>query len=662
MVLCLGPAPAHAQLGEVPVIEAGREQEVLALFAPYGLGDEVRPGWRLSDVRIEQTRIVARLAGPDEAEVEVRLEHPDEAEDARAETRSFAVGWQGEAEAARAVAEAVARNDRGRFWRMQARVRPDPEQALAWSRGSRAWVFDGTLWLLVGLVLLLGLVRRQLEDAPRGAPAVLAACTLAGAAYRVWLAPETMLGAWPYSRTVPLVRSIWEGPGLATLSSWSGPIEYFDFATTLTLLFALVTPLAVFAHARALLGDGRAAVAAAVVVAALPVHVRFSHSEVEFVPSIVLSSLTFALIHTAVKDRNALWRAVAAVGTPLVAAGTFVTRPLNLLFVPLFLLAAVAMHRDARPPRGRRVLLSVLVLVAATASVALHFVHYYSDQVREGASPQVLVQALEAFFSLRWNTLIHPGITPPVLLLLAVLGAWWWWRRDRRLVVFLSGWLAAFFVTHAYVLPQQPAMQARYHLHLVAPFVLLAALGAVELLRRNRRAGAFALACVVVAPLLHADFVTDVAFGDQREYAFVRRTQPLVPEGCTVLEHTGPGTGDHDARYGRLGAVLDGFVERRRWPVQPMGAPEGSPDPLRPEARAALEAGGCVYYYEGIPCWSTRAPGEPIARACAAMRALLPLDLVASERFENRFYDGNLDPRVPEVELRLYRVTPPRPR
>lgn len=135
----------------------------------------------------------------------------------------------------------------------------------------------------VGFLLLLALVARQLRDAPRSAAPLLLAVIVVGALYRVWLAPETVLGAWPYSRTVPLVRRVWEGPGLATLSAWlDTPFAWFDFVTTLTLLFAAVTPLAVFAHVRALVGlrripcwsepepDARLAPACAAVLRAAP--------------------------------------------------------------------------------------------------------------------------------------------------------------------------------------------------------------------------------------------------------------------------------------------------------------------------------------------------------------------------------------------------------
>ena len=62
--------------------------------------------------------------------------------------------------------------------------------------------------------------------------------------------------------------------------------------------------------------------------------------------------------------------------------------------------------------------------------------------------------------------------------LLLVFGGVAAWRSGRRARVgFRVAWRLGFFLTHAYVLPGNVAMQARYHLHLVVPAVFLAALG-----------------------------------------------------------------------------------------------------------------------------------------------------------------------------------------
>ena len=661
-ILCSCPSEALAQLGsgEVPVIEPGREREVIALFAPHDLTGEIEAGVVLANVRIEPTRIVAELAREGDGVGEVVLEHEDARGDPAVSSESFAITWtvrpgdEGALAAARTLARAVVQNDEGGFYRMRAIPRAPGDSPLARRGAASAWLVDGTLLFLGALILLLSIVARQLSRSTRETSAILLAITVGGAAYRLWLAPETALGAWPYSRTVPIYASTWQGPSLSYISSSLGePIAWFDFVTTTTLLFALVTPVVLFAHARDLLGSDRRALLAAALVAVFPNHVRFSHSEVEFIPSLTLSAFTFVLLHVSVRDESRAFRVLATLALPLVAYATFVTRPLNIVFLPLFLGDLWLQERE-RP--ARRILAGAIVSAAGALSIVLHLVPYYAGQISDGSRPGVLVQAIEALFSVKWNTLIHPGITPPVLTLAAVLAVIWLWRSERRTVAFLLVWLGLFFVTHAYVLPEETAMQARYHLHLVAPFVLLAALGIDTLLVRKPRVGIFAVALVALSPLVHRDFVTDVAFNDQRELAFVREAAAHIEPGCTILEHTGEGTGDHDARFARVGTVLDGWHETRLWPVQPIGAPPSSEDPLRPEARAALEGGRCVVYYEGLPCYSERRDAEPIARACAAMREAVPMTPVAESRFESRLYDANLDPRTPVVRLVVYRV------
>jgi hypothetical protein len=99
------------------VIGEGREAEVLALFAPYRLGGEVVEGWRLWNVRIEQTRIEVELRGPGDAPATFELGQGP----ARERTPSFAVrrrsGAVGATTATNALVEAVRRNDHGGIWR-----------------------------------------------------------------------------------------------------------------------------------------------------------------------------------------------------------------------------------------------------------------------------------------------------------------------------------------------------------------------------------------------------------------------------------------------------------------------------------------------------------------------------------------------------------------
>ncbi len=127
-VVCIGAIglslPARA---DTPVIAAGREADVMALFRPYTLGAAVTPQAKLWNVRVEPERIVVEIEGA--AKASFRLEHPERTPgDER--SKSFVVHREPSAATGagkKAVDLLVARiraNDTGQFWD---RTTPDPE-------------------------------------------------------------------------------------------------------------------------------------------------------------------------------------------------------------------------------------------------------------------------------------------------------------------------------------------------------------------------------------------------------------------------------------------------------------------------------------------------------------------------------------------------------
>lgn len=70
------PATGWSQ-GRAEVIGPGREAEILGLMAPLKPSQEVSPGWRLGDVRIEPRGIVIQLRSEAQS-AELRLSHPDD--------------------------------------------------------------------------------------------------------------------------------------------------------------------------------------------------------------------------------------------------------------------------------------------------------------------------------------------------------------------------------------------------------------------------------------------------------------------------------------------------------------------------------------------------------------------------------------------------------
>jgi len=269
-----------------------------------------------------------------------------------------------------------------------------------------------------------------------------------------------------------------------------------------------------------------------------------------------------------------------------------------------------------------------------------------------------------SFFTPVHNTLIQPGITPPGLLLLAVAGGWLSIRGHppmREQGMFLVAWLALFYIAHGYALAESAAMQARYHLHLVVPFAMLAALGASRLFARRRAVFWLAAAYVATVPFVHRGFIGDMEFDGLREYAFVRSAAERLPVSCTVLEYTGEGMGEADVRFGRTGALLDGRTERRLSTAIPIGASAGARDPLREEIRVLIATPpSCLYYYEGLFCYGRKEPHQSIADACAEMHRAAELEEVSTTRFMHRVYDGALATGMGErrdpIVLTLFRV------
>ena len=113
-----------------PVIAPGREQEILALFEPHALGDELVPGWTLHSFSIDSATIIVWIAGPDDDHAQLTLDHPDYGPEHAQQLEGFAltvVEQPSGSEAA--VAELIAiidRNDHGEFWQREVLYADEP--------------------------------------------------------------------------------------------------------------------------------------------------------------------------------------------------------------------------------------------------------------------------------------------------------------------------------------------------------------------------------------------------------------------------------------------------------------------------------------------------------------------------------------------------------
>ncbi len=663
-----------------PVIVPGREAEIVALFQPYALGDELAPGWTLHSFAIDVATIKVWLAGPDQAYALVHLEHLDYGPADARELECFALSVveqpSGSEAALAELAATLARNDDGSFWRTDVAYADeaggDPQRGLSLVR---AWAKDGLVLLTLFVIVLFGLVAHKLRGAEPWMKWALLGIVVVGAALRLTLSPQVALAPWAYTRFLISARLIFNGPALAALHP--GPIWMSETITTSTLVLALLAPLAVYVHARYLLDDHRAALFVAGIVAILPLHLRFSHSDAAFIPSITVSSTLFTLIHVATRDpsKRIGWFAVALVGFPL--ALVYLVRPLNIMYYPLLIATAFVNHGvySVKPKANRvRVGVAFAIVTAVTAFGGVPWLlDSFGAQVSDGLRVETITSAIEVLLSPRTNALLNPVFTPPGLTALALLGAVDLWRRGKRpLFWFLVLWLFGFLIAHAYVIPFSPYMQARYHLHLIVPYMLLAACGIEAALRwladnRERRvwlAGRRYRAVVVglfaylaASPLIHLHGIRYVEFNETREWLFVHSLRDEIPEQCEILEYTGDGA---DSRFNRVGAYTEAGIQRARWLVHEIPAREPGEHELPDEIRALLEdPPECLMWFEGLPCFGNKPVELGKAPACDAIEGWVVLEEVAGIEYDSVVYDENLGVGLGEIDripLTLYRA------
>ena len=650
LVVLVRPAIADAR----PVIPPEREDEVQALLRPHRLGHDVVTGWRLESIAIELATIRVRIVGPAGDVAEVTLDHHDYAPPGSRRSESFGVAVVarpvGSEAAVEAVVEAVERNDDGRFWPVHGAVAIDGEPEARFAVGWRGWITDGLLTFAVLLGIAALLLVRALREAPRWTAIGLLTVVVVGAILRLAIAEETTLEPWSYTRFMIVAKLVYEGPSMALLHP--EPLFMTDVITTTVLACAIVVPIPVFLLARGLLGSDRAALVCAGLVAVLPLHIRFSHSDVSSIPSLTISALMFAMALAAAREPSRRVAIAMLVLLPVPMVLVFLLRPPNILYASLLLVLVFAVDRS--PVAKSRLLALVLVVLAVTLGFGVpHLLEHYGREVREGLSVDTLGSALEVIFSFEYDSLLNPRFTPPGVTLLAIVGAVDLGRRRRwRLLACLAGWLLASLVVHAYVVPKSSLMQARYHLHLVIPFVCLAACGieaAFDRIRDPRRARMIAgalTAYIVASPAIHLAFIRDVELNDQREWTFVHDLRAEIPAGCTIVEYAGEGAG---SRFARVGAHVVESMPRNVWTIA-----EAS------ELDALLgDRDRCLYWYEGLPCFGQRPPGTTIAPACAQVHEDAALEEVRRLELVSRPYDENLARGLDDdehVTLRLFRI------
>ena len=573
--------------------------------------------------------------------------------------------------------------------RVQGRsVEPAQPAGRAWTRGDTARLFDGhdpTLGLLAALIFILAFTARQLRRDPWQVAAALALVVAFGVWVRVRLAVAAPMNAHSFTRVIPQAAELFRGPALSWLGERYRLTAYFtDFQGWYNLALSSLMPLVFFTHARLLLGDARKALAAAALMAVLPMHVRFAKSDVIFILSLVNSSLTFATIYGALSDPSRAWRAACSVALPLLSFATYLARPENYAFA-LLDLGALTLYLRADVPRRRVAFAAAAIAGAAGYAVATDLLAHYRQNVSEGLSLSTLVHAWQIATDPHYNTLVNRAMTPPAVPALAAVGAVTLWRAgERRKAGFLVGWLATFFVVNSYVRAPTVMMQARYHLNLVSPLLLLAATALPAARRLPELAQGALAAWLALSPWVHRDFIRDVDFTEAHEAAFLRRHRHHFTGRCTLVE-LGPAVDLPAARYtlglrsprmsmaSRNGVITEASA-RQLGSFPSGGGRDAREEFALPEGFVASPP-PCTYYYESAACTTHGPASGGLAPACAAMHQRFRLELVGEARHafralddiivvrflmapDGRHHDIRLVTDRRGIRLALYRVYP----
>ncbi len=540
-----------------------------------------------------------------------------------------------------------------------------------------AFLSDGLALAAVAACYLTILLIRVLRRSPGWvAPTLLGTVALA-ALLRATIAREAILTAWTYIRTVPLAQAISTGPVFEWLVGQGRSVYLTDLIFDTNLVLACLTPLPLFLHSNFLLKDVRVAVAAAFLLAILPVHIAFSRSDVYFIQSLFFSSLAFATLYSALTDPSLRWRQISLLFLGPLLWTVFLARPLNLAFFPL-LLATIFVTVGSEVPNQRRWIAALVVTIPAVLDLLLNLFVGYGSQVGEGLGLKTITQAWRMLFDLERNTVLNTDITPLGIPILMALGLRTLWTGGKRTIaVYLLGWFIAFFVTHAYIFPFRATMMARYHLHLVVPTILMAAAALPRVLRLGTVWRATIALYLLASPVLHIGFAKNVEnFSIQREFKFLTELRSEIPQGCVVVDYVGPAGCTRGPRLERIGAYA-GRGQPSRWQsVLLIGAARGS-DGGRPMPKqvvttdgvdAAIDGHDCALFYEGNLCRSYGNSWSDLAPACKRMHEVFDLAPIRESRYTEHIYDPadarglcgpattRYDPPTDEATLRLYRI------
>lgn len=531
----------HAGPSGIPVIEAGREAEIQALFSDISTGDT--QGWRVRDIHIPYDRIRATFLGSGDREVLLEFRFPAKDQSAVASTPSFEVFVvriknTPEAEAiafARRVAESAGVRDDGKFWQKRA----SDESAGFWGKIAMVlWLFS--FWCVVFLVVLFT-VRQRPWKQKESLRALCEMGILFLLAFMVrWLlqdpGPGNLYTRLPIPSASPVDFPLF-GPGYGgfmlgwfVLLGSSDTVAFFAGALSGSLTVVPVYILGWLGGGKRLVG-----LAAGVALALWPIHVSLSPTDdpASLIALLLVSSL--ALVLAAERTGSAtllvcawLCGALAATVRPepalsLLALGALVLWIPGIrrtqLRIPVFIVTAAILT------------LASLALTATVTKAMLFF----------SPTSSLTLRSLGKLLFADGGSILLPPRTPLLLGLLAWLGI-------GVMVLKTKGKAALWYCVG--LLPALPTanmanpdlVTARYQLQLVPVAAVFLGFALVWLggiiIKRLPPYGKFLLPAAAAVPIAFAVIPLinppeEPTF--RLEYAFFRKHIEEIPKGCQIL-------------------------------------------------------------------------------------------------------------------------------
>lgn len=685
-----GEVVCRDALGRTPVVESGRESDVLSLLVPHSVGEKVaETDWRLDEISIDQAEIELVLRSSS-GRAHLLLSPAVCDSEARERTRSFAIERhydpdQGSVVTAfDALVAAVRQQDNNSFYKV--RMSPPPEARAHGAGAPPDWrtlsltgclVWAGLLGLLVGLVGVLRTPQTSWTPLTSQTWWTLGLCVAVAAALRFAIDPVFLREAYPLASVGHLERGVRWSAQLTTYprGQWllvAGlrpllPASPYDAWFVFNQLQGVLAVPAAFFALRALTGRAAVALAAAALLACWPQHVRFSASEATHIGLVLWAFL--AIGWTARASRTGSFTDFFAAATS--ASMMLTMRPEAGLWGPGLLAlglglapGAIQAMKKPGPALARLAVIGVLLALlipqllvtggdATTLGPAAD-----SPEALDLDSLLGLPRAL--FVPSELNAFFDPATAPLWLWPLVWIPVIAARTRETRATAWTAmATIILFFVLYVKMPPAVTLWaMGRYHLAALPAVVVLASLGLEWIVGRvlsegaERRLPAIALTLSCLGAAVSWGAVTALPYDWQQEQAWLveqGKKRPRVFDERTRLI-----TPDNRRRFGDMAPreAIFALGETLRLTQEVVTIEH---------ALRGLNTGETLtpaIYYEGLYCHLALGPDEMTNPQCDAMHQAFELEPLAHSSVDGKAYLlAYVDNRPSqELPIALYRV------